>query len=62
MKKYVVYQAVGNFGHKVFESEYFSDVEDFLTTAWMEAVTAGDYEETESDEQLFYSYFSISEE
>lgn len=62
MKKYIVYQAVGNFSHKVFESEYFSEVEDFLTTSWMEAVTAGDYEETEADEQLFYSYFSISEQ
>lgn len=53
---------MGNFSNKVFESEYFSEVEDFLTTSWMEAVTAGDYEETEADEQLFYSYFSISEE
>lgn len=61
MKKYIVYQAVGNFSNKVFESEYFSEVEDFLTTSWMEAVIAGDYEETEADEQLFYSYFSISE-
>ena len=30
MKKYVVYQAVGNFSHKVFESEYFSELEFIL--------------------------------
>lgn len=48
---YEVYESIGNFSEKVFESENFYDVQDYLTERFENS--------DETDEELFYSYFSI---
>ena len=54
MNKYKVYEAIGNFSAMVFESENFYEVQDYLQERFDNS--------NETDEELFYSYFSISEE
>mgnify|MGYP006908873564 CR=1 FL=1 len=53
MKRYAVYEMIGNFSHMIYVSDNFYDVQDFLQTAFDES----DCE----DEELFYSYYSIHE-
>lgn len=57
-KIFKVYEQIGNFSAKVFESDNFNEVQDYLTDRFeYSGMNTGD----EADEQLFYSYFSIEE-
>ena len=57
-KKYEVYEAIGNFSAKVFESDNFNEVQDYLQDRFENSeYNTG----AEADEELFYSYFSIEE-
>ena len=62
MTTYNVYELIGNFCEKVFESDNFYEIQDYLTNRFNQAVENGDYENTEADAELFFSYFSIEEE
>lgn len=61
MKTYIIHELIGNFSRAVYTSDNFCDIQDYLMTAWNEAVNNGDYEDTEENEELFYSYFHIEE-
>lgn len=62
MKKYVINESIGNFSNEVFESDIFDEIQEYLQNRYNAAIENGDYEENnEAEEELFYSYFSISE-
>ena len=58
---FMVNESMGNFSEKVFESDNFNEVQDYLQECFEKAINNGDYENTEESEQLFYSYFSIEQ-
>lgn len=59
MKKiYDVYEQIGNFADVVFTSENFYDVQDYLEERFL---NSGYNIDDESEEELFYSYFTIRE-
>ena len=60
-KFFIVWHQVGNFAEPVFASTISYEVENYLAFEFLEAVTEGDYEGTEEEEQRFYSYYSIQE-
>ena len=61
MKTYIIHEMIGNFSRAVYTSDSFYDIQDYLENAWNEAVNNGDYENTEANQELFYSYFHIEE-
>ena len=58
---YTINESIGNFSQKVFESDNFYEIQDYLLERFENAVNNEDYENTEESEQLFYSYFNIEE-
>ena len=60
-KFFIVWHQIGNFAVPVFASTIFYEVENYLSFEWLEAIAEGDYEGTEEEEELFYSYYSIQE-
>ena len=60
-KFFIVWHQVENFAVPVFASTIFNEIQDYLTSEWLESVSEGFYEDTEEEEELFYSYYSIQE-
>lgn len=60
-KKYIIYESIGNFADIVFTSDNYYECQDYLQQRYNEALEANDIEATESDEQMFYSYFNLME-
>ena len=60
-KFFILWHQVGNFAVPVLASTIFDEVQDELVFEWLESVKEGDYEGTEEEEELFYSYYSIQE-
>ena len=57
-KMYIVHEMIGNFSAEVFRSEYWYDVQDYLTEREYNALG---YDADDADVENFYSYFSIEE-
>ena len=57
-KIYIVHEMIGNFSTEVFRSEYWYEVQDYLSEREYEALG---YDADDAEIENFYSYFSIEE-
>ena len=61
-KFFIVWHQIGNFAFAVFASTIFNEVQDYLDTEFQVQCEEGNYNRDDSsDEELFYSYYSIQE-
>lgn len=57
-----VYEMIGNFSHEVFTSDIWNEVQDYLTSRWWTYCAENGVDlDDDTEEELFYSYFSIDE-